>query len=320
MSVDGSSLGRDYGYGIVGGDGRIDFGRLPSGVDAEVSAAAIALTLYPQDVPLVIATDYQSLLRVLRDGEPLTARTRKRGRAVVREIDAVAAMVEARQAPVTFEEVSQDRRQEPGHAQAHLLAFLARSGTKLGPRGLSNALARIEESPAPNDEAHALVRAVLFPAGEDPDRVAALVPAEGGRPLSPDVEHYFEACSIHGMTVHARHRVGLRDGAQRYRDRCLVCHARYNASHRGTATPPVPAPVSTSPHASPVEVPSVVSLRGSALTVGMVLFTGVVVDVSEEDGLIRVETAGADVHFVSRDDAVDVLAVVPAEVASAIAV
>lgn len=159
------------------------------------------------------------------------------------------------------------------------------------------------------------MRAVLFPMGEDSDRVAALVPSEGGRPLSPDVEHYFEECSTHGKTVHARHRVGLRGGVQRYRDRCLVCHAAYNVVHRGTIATSSPGLLS----ASLVEVSSVATVCGSDLTVGMVLPTGVVVDVSKDEGLIRVETAGADVHFVAHDDPVTVLAVVPVEVVAAIA-
>lgn len=117
VSVDGSILGSDRGYGIVGSDGRIDFGSLPDDVDAEVAAATIALTLYPQDVPLVIATDYSALLRVVRDGEPNIPRGKMRGRSTAREIDALAAIVAARQAPVTFEEVSQAQRQETDHAK-----------------------------------------------------------------------------------------------------------------------------------------------------------------------------------------------------------
>ena len=318
VSVDGSQVGSDRGYGIVGSDGRIDFGRLPGDVDAEIAAATIALTLYPQDVPLVIATDCSALLRVVRDGEPNAPRGGPRSRSTAREIDKVVAIAAARQAPVTFEKVSQAQRQEKDHAKAHLLAFLGRSDTKLGLRGLSNALTRIEESPAPDDEAHALVRAVLFPAGEDPGRVAALVPSEGGRPLSPEVEHYFEACSTHGTTVHARHRVGLRGGVQRYRDRCLVCHTTYNTAHRGSTTAPVATAVPAPLPVPLVEVSSVESVRGSDLTVGMVLPTGIVVDVTTDEDLLRVETAGADVHFVSHDEPVTVLAVVPVEMVNAI--
>lgn len=56
--------------------------------------------------------------------------------------------------------------------------------------------------------------------------------SKDGRPLSTDVQHFIATCPLHGETTHAKHKVGLRAGRQRYRDRCLACHAEENGTYR----------------------------------------------------------------------------------------
>lgn len=231
--VDGSSLDQHCGYGLAADDGRVAVGHLPDGTNAEIAAATVALTLFPPTVPLTIVTDNTAVIHGLGERREF----RRTGTGTAQQMAQAVHLADARSAPVLVEAVDQGADHGAHrHAMAHFLAYLGRTETHLDPVALGQALALIYEADDPDAEAHALVRAILFPAGEDTHRVEATQRASGGAALSTKVEHYIEACSRHGLALHALHKIGVRDGVQRYRHRCLICHTRYNTEQR-TASP-----------------------------------------------------------------------------------
>jgi len=52
------------------------------------------------------------------------------------------------------------------------------------------------------------------------------VTGQVGRPRNPEINETLRDCSIHGRVEHRQHKFGkLRDGRQRYRWTCMLCHA-----------------------------------------------------------------------------------------------
>ena len=45
------------------------------------------------------------------------------------------------------------------------------------------------------------------------------------RPHSKDVPHFTAVCPVHGETTFARHKTGVLNGRQRFKERCLECHS-----------------------------------------------------------------------------------------------
>lgn len=346
VAVDGSHNGEESGYGFITADGRVGYGSTPAGPNAECVAIAKALDALPDDRPLTIRTDSDEAFLRFVDHKP--ARAKNPSAEVIAAIEQHLA---ERPAPVMFVRVSQSHEADALHAAAHLLAFLGRTRREVDETTLAGAVESILTAADPNTLAHQMVTDILFPA----TATSTPLPTRPGPPLSDDVEHYLATCAVHGLSLHARHRVGQRAGAQRYRDRCLRCHSAYNLAHPGVleAQPPrVSAPETSAPgapvaqpepehqrtpappirsiqsapsalrRATVIHAEACQQVHGRDLRAGDVLPTGVVLEVTRNDidGEARLEMTGADIHYVDYDEEVTVLARLDRDVLVAISV
>lgn len=49
-----------------------------------------------------------------------------------------------------------------------------------------------------------------------------------GRPREAHVNEEMRVCAVHGALAFRNHKIGTRNGVQRYRSRCPKCHTKSN--------------------------------------------------------------------------------------------